>query len=108
MFRMLLIKQDCFLVYFVQNVRYLVGTSDVTTISNDQGNILQILCKTLLKKNEYCCVVQMHGSEHNVSGDSEAMLSFFGGSKFSVRVYNTSDIPIGQTLAINSSKIQLS
>ena len=27
---------------FVQNIRYLVGSSDVTTISNDRGNILQI------------------------------------------------------------------
>ena len=41
-----------------------VGTSDITTISNDPGNILQISCKTWLKKPEYCCVVQMHGSEH--------------------------------------------
>ena len=38
--------------------------SDITTISNDWGNILQTSCKTSLKKNEYCCVVQMHGSEH--------------------------------------------
>ena len=30
---------------------YFVGTSDVTTISNNQGNILQALCKTLLEKN---------------------------------------------------------
>ena len=58
-------KRDCVLVCFVQNIRYLVGTSDVTTISNDRGNILQISCKTLLEKtHEYCCVVQMHGSEH--------------------------------------------
>ena len=57
-------KRDCFLVCFVQNIRYLVGTSDITIISNDWGNILQILCKTSLKKNEYHCVVQMHGSEH--------------------------------------------
>ena len=28
----------------------LVGTSDITTISKDQGNILQISCKTSLKK----------------------------------------------------------
>ena len=48
-------KRDCFLVCFVQNIRYLVGTSDITTVSNDWGNILQILCKTLLKKNEYHC-----------------------------------------------------
>ena len=57
-------KRDCFLVCFVQNIRYLVGTSDVTTISKDQGNVLQILCKTSLEKREYCCVVQMHGLEH--------------------------------------------
>ena len=43
-------KRDCSLVCFVQNIRYLVGTSDITTISNDWGNILQISCKTLLKK----------------------------------------------------------
>jgi len=48
----------------VKNIRYLVGMSDVTTISNDQGNILQFSCKTLLKQKEYCCVVQMHGLEH--------------------------------------------
>ena len=57
-------KRDCFLVCFVQNIRCLVGTSEITTISNDRGNILQISCKTALKKNEYRCVVQMHGSEH--------------------------------------------
>ena len=44
-------KRDCFLVCFVQNIRYLVGTSDITTISNDRGNTLQISCKTSLKKN---------------------------------------------------------
>ena len=43
-------KRDCFLICFVQNIRYLVVTSDVTTISNSQGNILQISCKTSLKK----------------------------------------------------------
>ena len=57
-------KQDCFLICFVKDVRYLVGMSDITTISKDRGNILQISCKTSLKKNEYRCVVQMHGSEH--------------------------------------------
>ena len=57
-------KRDCFLVCFVQNIRYLVGTSDITTISNDRVNILQISCKTSLKKTEYHCVVQMHGLEH--------------------------------------------
>ena len=44
-------KKDCFLLCFVQNIRYHVGTSDVTIISNDQGNILQISCKTSLEKN---------------------------------------------------------
>ena len=44
----------------------------------------------------------------NVSSDSEAMLSFFGCSKFSVQVCNTSDIHTGQTFVINWSKIQLS
>ena len=33
----------------------------------------------------------MDQNTRDVSGDSEAMLSFFGGSKFSVRVYNTSN-----------------
>ena len=33
-----------------------------------------------------------------VSGDSEAMLSFFSCSKFSVQDYNTSDVPTGQTI----------
>ena len=47
---MLSIKRDCFLVCFVQNIIYLVGTSDIATISNDQGNILQTSCKTSLKK----------------------------------------------------------
>ena len=65
---MLSIKRDCLLCTkrdcFVQNIRYLLGTSDVTTISNDRGDILQNSCKTSLKKNEYCCVVQMNGSEH--------------------------------------------
>ena len=61
---MLSIKLDCFLVCCVQNIIYFVGTSHVTTISNDQGNILQTLCKTLQKKTEYCCVVQMYGLEH--------------------------------------------
>ena len=43
-------KRDCFLVCFVQNISYLVGTSDITTISNDRGNIHQISCKTSLEK----------------------------------------------------------
>ena len=45
-------KKDCFLLCFVQNIWYLVGTSDITTISNDWGNILQILCKTSLEKKK--------------------------------------------------------
>ena len=61
---MLSIKKRLLSHLFVKNIRYLVGMSDVTTISNDQGNILQISCKTLLKQKEYCCVVQMHGLEH--------------------------------------------
>ena len=48
-------KRDCFLICFVQNIRYLVGMSGITTISNDRGNILQILCKTLLKKQVSLC-----------------------------------------------------
>ena len=43
-------KLDWFLSCFVKNIRYLVGTSDITTISKDSGNILQTSCKTLLKK----------------------------------------------------------
>ena len=43
-------KRDCFPSCFVKNIRYLVGTSDITTISKDWGNILQTSCKTLLKK----------------------------------------------------------
>ena len=35
--RMLSIKRDCFLICFVQNIRYLVGTSDVATKSNNWG-----------------------------------------------------------------------
>jgi len=50
----------------------------------------------------------MDQNTRNVSGDSEAMLSFFSCSKFSVRVCNTSDIHTGQTFMINWSKIQLS
>ena len=50
----------------------------------------------------------MDRNPRDISGDSEAMLSFFGCSKFSVRVYNISDVPTGQTFAIHWSKIQLS
>ena len=49
----------------------------------------------------------MDQDRRDVSGNSEVMLSFFGCSKFLVQVYNTSDIPTGQTFAINWSKIQL-
>ena len=34
---------------------YFVWTSDVTTVSNDKGNILQTLCKTSLKKTILLC-----------------------------------------------------
>ena len=50
----------------------------------------------------------MDRNTRDVSADSEAMLSFFGCSKFSVRVCNTSDVHTGQTFVINLSKIQLS
>ena len=50
----------------------------------------------------------MDRNTRDVSGDSEAMLSFFGCSKFSVWVCNTSDVHTGQTFAINWLKIQLS
>ncbi len=49
----------------------------------------------------------MDRNTRDVSGDSEAMLLFFGCSKFSVRVCNTSDVHTGQTFTINWSKIQL-
>ena len=102
-------KKDCFLLCFVQNIWYLGGTSDVTTILDDRVNILQISCKTLPPPppQKYCCVVHLHGSEHTQCFrwfQSDAV--FFHCSKFSVWVYNTSDIPTGQT--INWSKIQLS
>ena len=42
----------------------------------------------------------MDWNTHDVSGDSEAMLSFFCCSKFSVQDYNKSDLPTGQTFAI--------
>ena len=46
-FRMLSIKKEtAFLFVYLQNIRYLGGTSDITTIINDQGNILQISRKT--------------------------------------------------------------
>ena len=50
----------------------------------------------------------MDRNTRDISGDSEAMLSFFSCSKFSVRVCNTSDIHTGQTFTINWTKIQLS
>ena len=50
----------------------------------------------------------MDQNRRDVSGDSEVMLSFFGCSKFSVQVCNTSNIHTGQTFVINWSKIQLS
>ena len=50
----------------------------------------------------------MDRNTHDVSGDSEAMLSFFGCLRFSVWVCNTSDVHTGQTFVINLSKIQLS
>ena len=61
------------------------------------------------KKNEHCCVVQMHGLEHTWCFQRfRTMLPFFGCPKFSVWVYNTSDVPTGQAFTINWSKIQLS
>ena len=45
-------ERDCFLLCFIQNIRYLVAMSDVTTISNDRGNILQTSCKTSLKEKK--------------------------------------------------------
>ena len=50
----------------------------------------------------------MDRNTRDVSGDSEAMLSFFSCSKFSVWVCNTSDVHTGQTFVMNWSKIQLS
>ena len=90
-------------------ILYFVGTSAVTTISNNQGNILQTLCKTSLKKNEYCCVVQMHGSEHTWCfrwfRSNAVIFQLF-------KVFSSSLQHIwrntGQTFVINWSKIQLS
>ena len=50
----------------------------------------------------------MDRNTRDVSGDSEVMLSFFGCSKFSVWVCNTSDVHTAPTFTINWSKIQLS
>ena len=50
----------------------------------------------------------MDRNTRDVSGDSEAMLSFFNCSKFSFWVCNTSDVHTGQTFVINWSKTQLS
>ena len=44
------LKKRLLSCFFVQNIRHLVGTSDITTISNNRGSILQISCKTSLKK----------------------------------------------------------
>ena len=49
----------------------------------------------------------MDRNTRDVSSDSEVMLLFFGCSKFSVWVCNTSNIHTGQTFVINWSKIQL-
>ena len=49
----------------------------------------------------------MDRNTRNVSGDSEAMLSFFGCSKFSVQDYNTSE-QSRANIRNNWSKIQLS
>ena len=72
----------------------------MTTVSNDQGNILQISYKTLLEKNPSIAVSCkcMDRNTRDISGDSEAMLLFFSCSKFSVRVYNTSHILQGKHL----------
>ena len=103
--RMLLIKKRRFRVCFVQNIRYLVGTSDVTTISNNREHFLQISCKTSLKKPEYRCVVQMHGSEHMrhfrwFQSDAVVFRLY--------KVFSSSLQHIWQTFTINWSKIQLS
>ena len=88
MCRMLSIKRDCFLICFVKNIRCLVGMSYVTTISNNQGNILQTLCKTLLKKTWIllCSTNVWIKNPHNFSGDSEAMLLFFVCSSFQFKI----------------------
>ena len=101
-------KRGCFLVCFVQNIRYLVGTSGITTVSNDRGNILQISCKTSLKKNTRVslCSANAWIGTHTTFPVIPKRCSC---SKFSVfLVCNTSDVHTGQTFAINWSKIQLS
>ena len=66
--RMLSIKRDCFLVCFVQNITYLVGMSDVTTISNDQGNILQNRCYNNIKQSgKYSTDFMQNFTEKNMS-----------------------------------------
>ena len=98
-------KKECFLVCFVQSIIYLVGTSDITTISNDQGNILQISCKTSLKKRVPLCNASAWiGTHATFLVILKRCCCFFGCSKFSVRVCNSSDV---QTFVISWSKIQL-
>ncbi len=83
--------------------------SDITTISNDRGNILQTSCKTSLEKNKrvsLCNANAWIGTHATFPVIPNAVV--FGCSKFSVRVCNTSDVHTGQTFAINWSKIQLS
>ena len=99
-------KRDCFLVCFVQNITYLVGMSDVTTVSNDRGNILQISCKNIAEKKRVslCSANAWTGTHATFPVIPKQCCR----SKFSVRVCNTSDVHTGQTFAINWSKIQLS
>ena len=53
------------------------------------------------KKRVLMCSANSWIGTHMTFPVCKAMLSFFGSSKFSVQVYNTSDIPTGQTFAIN-------
>ena len=53
---------------FVQNITYLLGMSDVTTISNDQGNILQNRCYNNIKRSgKYSSDFMQNFTEKNMS-----------------------------------------
>ena len=90
---------------------FCISCRDIICYNNIKrsGKYSWLHAKLHWKKNEHCCVVQMHGLEHTRCFQRfRTMLPFFGCPKFSVWVYNTSDVPTGQTFAINWSKIQLS
>ena len=58
-------KMRLFSGLFWKNIRYFAECQILQQCQTIGENILQISCKTLLKKKrEYRCVVQMHGSEN--------------------------------------------